>query len=63
MSEEITVIVEPEEINVTVSTVGIQGPKGDPGSGATDNRIHLIGETTSNGPAGVSVPVSGMTMA
>lgn len=61
--DEITVIVTPVEVTAVVSNTGIQGPKGDPGSGATDNRIHLIGDTTSAGTAGVSIPVTGMTLA
>lgn len=54
------VTVETNEIIVTLSTIGLQGPQGATGPGGTDTRIVEVGEITSAGLTGVEVAVADM---
>jgi hypothetical protein len=57
---DVTVYVEPVEITATISTTGLQGPRGVAGPAGEDARLADIGEITSAGLAGVEVAVIGM---
>ena len=61
-SIEATVVEQPVVVaTVFVGAAGPKGDKGDPGSGAVDQRINAIGETVTNGITGVTIDITGMT--